>query len=218
MPYAASDTLSRAILGAPPIARAAVGAWTPQRSAVLERETARATGRVDVVCALTRSRDALHEVIAHLPQQVWTATPARGRWTACQILEHLALTEWAVLEYVRGMLAQPPTDRRGPAQDDARVLAVATDRARGALAPERLQPAAVTVRPAAWCARLDATRGAVLALAPHVDALRGRIGPHPQLGALDGVQWLLFLAGHTTRHAQQLGELAAERRVTAFAA
>ena len=39
--------------------------------------------------------------------------------------------------------------------------------------------------------------------------LRALVVPHPALGELDGVQWLLFVAYHTDRHAAQLGELGA---------
>ena len=39
------------------------------------------------------------------------------------------------------------------------------------------------------------------------DALRWHRLPHPALGPMDGVQWLVFMAAHTRRHVQQIEEV-----------
>jgi hypothetical protein len=39
------------------------------------------------------------------------------------------------------------------------------------------------------------------------DPLRNRGLPHPALGPLDGVQWVVLLAGHEVRHTQQIEEV-----------
>ena len=176
--------------------------------------------RVDVAQRLRASRERLREVVRGVAPAAWAARPDAGRWTACEILEHLALAEWAVLEFVRGTLltwprAGMPTTRT----PDAEVLRAAADRAVRLEAPERLQPLGRWSRPGVVCASIEAARDeAIVLAAASGDALRARFAPHPQLGMLDGAQWLLFLAGHTERHAAQLQALVTGRRGASIAA
>lgn len=168
--------------------------------------------RCDVAARLAASRELLREAVASLPAAAWAAPGTPGRWTAAEILEHLALTEWAVVEFVRGTLLTWP--RHDPAialPSDAEVLRAAADRTHPLEAPERLRPVGMGGRPAALFAGIEAARDAAVALADaHGEALRARTAPHPHFGQLDGAQWLLFLAGHAERHAAQLRALARE--------
>ena len=150
----------------------------------------------------------------------WAAHREDGRWTAGEILEHLALAEWSVVEFVRGtLLTWPRTAKPRTRTPDAEVLRAATDRTVRLEAPERLQPLGRWSRPGVVCASIEAARDeAIVLAAASGDALRARFAPHPQLGMLDGAQWLLFLAGHTERHAAQLQALASGRRGRPIAA
>src|SRR5687767_14672866 len=196
MLYAASHIADTALVSAtPPSTRVAAGA------------------RVDVVQRLRASRARLREAVRGVSPDAWAARPEDGRWTACEILEHLALTEWSVVEFVRGtLLTWPRADGPRARTSDAEVLRAAADRSRRLEAPERLQPLARWSRPGALCASIEAAREDALALAAASgDALRARFAPHPHFGMLDGAQWLLFLAGHAERHAAQLEALVAGR-------
>ena len=53
------------------------------------------------------------------------------------------------------------------------------------------------------------TRTAVL-LRTAPGSLRGHVVEHPALGALDGYQWVLFLAAHSVRHTKQILEVKTE--------
>ena len=49
----------------------------------------------------------------------------------------------------------------------------------------------------------------------HADTDLRRYGsPHPMLGMLDGVQWMILLAAHARRHAQQVREVRAQYAAT----
>ena len=204
MLYAASHIADTAFVGATPqpAARAVSGA------------------RVDVVQRLRASRERLRAVVRDVSPAAWAARPEDGRWTAGEILEHLALTEWSVVEFVRGtLLTWPRAACQLAHTPDAEVLRAATDRTVRMEAPERLLPSGRWSRPGVMCASIDAARDAALELAAASgEALRARFAPHPQLGLLDGAQWLLFLAGHTERHAAQLQALTAGRRGRSIAA
>lgn len=183
---------------------------------------ATASDATDLVALLDVSRRRLHEAVRRVPAHGWRARAGGTGWTACEILEHLALTEWAVLACVRGALDACAGGRAADAcapLDDAAVLHAARDRTVRREAPERLRPAGGRwARPAALCASMDAARDAALALAAaEPAALRACLVPHPELGRIDGAQWLLFLAGHMERHVAQLDELTAASRSTAAA-
>ena len=214
MPYAASTTADRAIVSASSV-RTGDPALYAARAAV-----APTSPHVDVAERLLRSRMRLQAAVRRVPLEAWAARPGEGRWNACEILEHLALAEWSVIEFVRStLLTLPPRVGLSRVADDAQVLQAASDRRTRMEVPERLRPTGRASRPAALCASVDAARDAALALALSAgDALRERAAPHPQLGLLDGAQWLLFLAGHTERHAAQLDELAARWQTTHVAA
>ena len=209
MPFAPHSAIDRAL----------VGADAPTSDSLPSmRRPLPPSGAPEVVAELRAARERLHEVVRLVPVGAWSTRPAPGRWTACEILEHLALTEWAVLECLREALAAPARAGARGIADDAEVLRAATDRGVRCESPERLLPVGRWLRPAALCASVDAARDAALALAEGQGAaLRGCAIPHPYLGLLDGVQWLLFLAGHTRRHAAQLEELVAARRRTSAA-
>ena len=204
MPFAASAIADRAVVAAP-----SVRSGEPDLFAA--RVAIAPSLQVDVPARLLRSRTRLQAAVRSVPLAAWTARAGDGRWSASEILEHLALAEWAVIEFVRGtLLTLPPRDGLARAADDTQVLRVAADRGTRLEAPERLRPIGRWSRPAALRASVDAARDAALALATGAGpALRERAAPHPQLGLLDGAQWLLFLAGHTERHTAQLDELAA---------
>jgi hypothetical protein len=203
--YAASD-----------IAESIVTTATPE----LPAPRGAAVSRIDVPLRLRASRDRLRDVVRGVSPEAWMARPEDGRWTACEILEHLALAEWSVVEFVRGtLLTAPRAAGPSPRIGDAEVLRVATDRSVRLESPERLRPIGRWSRPGVVCASIDAARDAALGLAIRsADALRARVAPHPQLGLLDGAQWLLFLAGHTERHVAQLRALVGDGRGASLAA
>lgn len=176
--------------------------------------------RVDVAQRLRASRERLREVVRGVAPAAWAARPDAGRWTACEILEHLALTEWSVVEFVRGtLLTWPRAGTAQPRTPDAEVLRAAADRTVRLEAPERLQPLGRWSRPGVVCASIEAARDEAIALATaSSEALRARFAPHPHFGMLDGAQWLLFLAGHAERHAAQLQAMVAGRRGASIAA
>jgi hypothetical protein len=214
MPYAASSTADHLLVAAAPV-RSGDPAPFATRGIV-----GAMPAHVDVAARLLRSRARLQAAVRRVPVEAWGERAADGRWTASEILEHLALAEWSVIEFVRGtLLTLPPSAALGRVVDDTQVLRAATDRGTRMEAPERLRPIGRGRRPAALYASVDVARDAALALVGGAGgALRERVAPHPHLGLLDGAQWLLFLAGHTERHAAQLDALVANWEAAPVAA
>lgn len=166
--------------------------------------------RAAVVAELARSRDAFLAAMAAVPADGWTRPPAPGRWSAGECAEHVIRVERGVRKFLRTTLAAaaPDAARRGTlAGRDAAIAAALRNRATARAAPEYTRPEGRYASPAQAAADFADAREGVLDFARTTAAdLRALIVPHPALGELDGVQWLLFVAYHADRHAAQLAE------------
>jgi hypothetical protein len=84
------------------------------------------------------------------------------------------------------------------------------DRTRRLTARAASQPRAGIEWAAAW-EHLEGARTATREAVRDADglALAKVSAPHPVLGPLNLYEWILFVAGHEARHAEQIGEVAA---------
>ena len=121
-----------------------------------------------------------------------TARPVEGKWTACEIVQHLADSEMRGALRLRQLLTE----------EDAQIQSYDQD-----FYAARLRYNERTdVRPA-----LDAVRGAraataqLLALMTDEDWLRA--GRHPEHGRYTAEDWLLIYAAHAHGHASQIDRL-----------
>jgi hypothetical protein len=103
------------------------------------------------------------------------------------------------------LLASPLPEGSPPAVKDEMILQVMMNRGKRYQAPEFTLPSGKwTTRDALEKDLLEA-RAALLTWIDGVTVdLRGYALPHPMIGQLDGVQWLLFAAAHTERHTHQI--------------
>lgn len=140
--------------------------------------------------------------------------PEPERWSLAEIVDHLAVSEAVVTHQIRQALEEPARIEWGgdgvPRIADEVVTLAITNRDRRFTAPPVVQPSGgFTTR--ADCERsfLEA-RSASLELLGTEEDLRLRFARHPVFGWLDGVQYLLFVAGHTDRHLEQMREILRE--------
>lgn len=169
---------------------------------LLERAGSRLQHEREQVLALCdREADALLET-----------PPGPGRWCVLEILQHVALTESAVIRMLSSPAPRGSTRLRGPAllrwipvAWRLELLARGLGRAR----------APVSVRPAHTCARravlrqLDETRRATLEYLHTTNAasLLAVRRNHEVLGELNGIEWVDFIASHEHRHRLQIETL-----------
>ena len=163
---------------------------------------------------LDRSRAALRSAADAVPGVRRDQPLDDGRWSVAGIVEHIALVD----ERFMGILATKIDEARAghageeedtPARLPGEIENMLADRSERRQAPEPLHPTGITCE-AAW-ARADTVRTAFRRLlAEAEDIPLGRvIHAHPRFGELSVYQWAGFLAGHETRHAQQIREIAA---------
>ncbi len=155
-----------------------------------------------VIAALEANLATLERLVAELPPE-GEVPRADGRWSACQVLEHLVLTEGGVHRLLRTALEAPPSPRR-TREKDALVAGLAT-------LPQRVTAPAAVAPAARFAATSDALAALRTVRAQSIELARTLPAPwdaqhvaHPFFGALDIGQWLLMLATHGDRHAAQI--------------
>jgi len=157
---------------------------------------------LDAVRRSTRSFLALFDGVS---DRAWRWRPAGEEWSIGQTVEHVVLSDRAILARLAALPAAPLAS--DAARCDDAFISDAMFRSAGpapALAPPKGRLATRAHGIAALCGACDG----LVAWASATDAdLRGFGLPHPIFGTFDGVQWLLFAAAHTENHAAQLRTL-----------
>jgi hypothetical protein len=181
-------------------------ALTPLVAATLTEED-----RNFAIKELENSRRLLMESLKGVTAEQWKFKPAPDRWSIAECVEHLTLTEDALMQFVaEKLLKTEPIQRLGAInrQDDLEILKSAKDRSRKAIASESLRPTNQ------WPRRnllldefrrrrertVEYARGTSDDLRAHVE----QVGPGR---VRDGFQYLLIISGHTERHVVQIEEI-----------
>ncbi len=163
---------------------------------------------------LERSHAALRTAVEAVPESLRESPPAPDRWSAAQVVEHLAITAAGVAALLSRALRKLEREGLRPATDASPVLPTMDsgrllDRERRIEAPEAVRPKGSLTLPQAWITFEESHREVA-------DTLRAGDGidvatitaPHAALGELGFHGWIAFVGLHEQRHAAQLRELA----------
>jgi hypothetical protein len=146
-----------------------------------------------------------------LSTEAWRFRPGADRWSIAETAEHVAVVESAVLRSLTTRLAGSPlpeAERAGQRARDAQIARVMFDRSTRRPAPDIVLPTGRFADPAQAVQLFSSARSSIIAwLATTELDLRGLALPHPALGLLDGMQWVLFAAAHSERHTRQILEV-----------
>jgi hypothetical protein len=166
-----------------------------------ERETA--------LALLARSRTAVLHAVDGVTEAQARWKPAPGRWSILEYIEHLAVSDDALVALVKRSLDAPAhietEEERKAREQKIRETPVP----RGVNhAPEHLRPVArFDSLAAALSAFLEARERSIEYARSTTDDLRSHFTPHPVLGQMDGYQWLSGNARHAENHAAHVVEI-----------
>ncbi|HUL74903.1 MAG TPA: DinB family protein [Vicinamibacterales bacterium] len=150
---------------------------------------ARYVGSLDAVDVLRTSFDGYRTVVPGLSAATWATPYAPGKWTARQIMVHVAQWEMILGMRVRFGLGVAGYTVQPIEQDDL------------------MREGDVVDGPTAWGA-FEGARRMNLAFAQSLsDADRRRTVTHPEFGEIDVEYMLVTLAGHGVHHYLQLASL-----------
>jgi hypothetical protein len=134
------------------------------------------------------------------------------RWSVAQCVEHIALAESLIWQYISATVKQPATPEKKSQMkySDEQIITVTTDRSMKFKAPEPLQPvgkfASTDEALKYYINRRDST---IAYIGATQDDLKNRYIVHPIMGTLNLYQGLLLIAAHSERHTLQLEEVKA---------
>lgn len=169
---------------------------SPRREMVLQEIDATGNGFLAALAGLGEAEAAVK--------------PAEGKWSVAETAEHTTVVLQSITKLVtKKLLGLPlPPRESSPRITDDQIVRLMFDRSRVRPAPEAVNPTGRYGSLAATIAVFTTTRAELEAWIRATDAdLREYGSPHPILGTLDGVQWLLFAAAHTERHTRQILEV-----------
>ena len=168
-----------------------------------ERETA--------LGLLARSRQALLDAVEGVTEQQARWKPAPDRWSILEYVEHLAVSDDALVALVERTLQSPPQEETEEQRRAREKKIRETPVPRGAnRAPEALRPSERFASLGEALAAFLAARERTVEYARATQAdLRRHFSPHPVLGPLDAYQWLSGNARHAETHAAHVREIRA---------
>jgi hypothetical protein len=156
--------------------------------------------------SMQRSTRCFLDLVGGVSDSQWRLRPTDQEWSMAETVEHVVLSNRAILTALGKLIATPLAE--GAKRCDDALLSV--DMFRGPHPqPALAEPTGRLATRFEGVTALAATRDALRSwvnLTREID-LRGHGLPHPLFGAFDGVQWILFAAVHTDSHARQLRAL-----------
>jgi hypothetical protein len=159
---------------------------------------------------LAADRETLRVAVERIPSALRGQRPSPDRWSAAEILEHLAIVERRSTAALAARVAEAPS-LDGPAvvRGTSELRQVVVDRSRAVVAPDFITPTGQVDADTAWAA-LQASRHELLQLTKVAEGrdLSAVSRAHPVLGQIDGYQWLSSIGAHEARHAAQIAEIA----------
>jgi len=159
---------------------------------------------------LESSRDRLLAAIEGMSEEQWQFRESEERWSAQQIVEHLALSEDCFFGLITEQVMKTPR-RSEPLPDavaaDREIMAMVSDRSRQFQAAEPLRPNRNFATPREAVDHFWTARARTLEFARNTPDLRLYAMSFMGGPDWDAVQWLTFVAGHTVRHTAQLQQV-----------
>ena len=164
------------------------------------------------------TRAALLDVAASVPANRFTDRPAPGRWSAAELLEHLARVESGCARVIAKRAVAARESGVGAEREESTMLGAldgrhVTDRSSKLTAPEIVAPAGGFSREGAFDAIAKSRTEFERAVADADGLALGEVKhTHVVLGEIDLYQWILFVGLHEQRHLAQLEEISSQLR------
>jgi uncharacterized damage-inducible protein DinB len=160
---------------------------------------------------LWASRKQFLDSVAGLSPEQWNFKPDDHVWSVAECAEHIAVSEDVIFGLITQKIMQAPAEPgKVSAVTDEFVLKAVLDRSQKFQAPEILRPTHRFATPQEMLDHFKQSREHTIDyIRDTQEDLRGHLGDHPVLKAMDAYQWILLLSAHTQRHTAQLNEVKA---------
>ena len=161
---------------------------------------------------LESTKAKLFEATKGLSEAQWNFKPAPDRWSAAQVMEHIAASEDFIREGLlkeKVMVSPHGQPDREAKKIDAAVLTMIPDRTHKAQALDPLQPRNRFGSPEESLKHFLESRSTTDQYLKTTAGLRDHVMDGP-VGKMDGYEFILFIAAHCERHTKQIEEVKAD--------
>jgi preprotein translocase subunit SecD len=200
--------MKRAVLGSVALLLAVFGVVAARAQEVSQADKDRA------LAYLESTKKGVVEATKGLSDAQWNFKPGPDRWSVAEVMEHLAAAE----DLLRGMTQEnvmktpaiPTRDAAELKKIDDSVITMVPDRTHKVEAPEPLRPTNRFGSPAEAEKHFLESRATTEEYLRNTPDLRAHAVDSPMGMKLDGVEWILLIAGHSERHTKQMLEVKAD--------
>jgi uncharacterized damage-inducible protein DinB len=162
--------------------------------------------REQILKLLADSRDALVRASANISDEQSRVRPAPDQWSVLDCAEHVAIAEFGMLNILATNLT-PATPSGGRGREEV-FLQSSTNRTRKFSVPDRAHPKGRFPTLAAALDQFQQSRARTLEYVEHCDKdMRAHSIAHPAVGPVTGQEFLILMATHPARHAEQIREV-----------
>jgi len=170
------------------------------------RPTMQTDEKAVILNELELGRDAFLEAVRAVPEDLAATSPAPGRWSVVECVEHIAVSEDFLLTGITQ--AKPSGAPVVNARREAAILARGADRTNPLISPEVGRPTGrVTTLADAIESFLAVRERTIRFVEACEEDLRAEPMTHPLLGTINCQEALLLIAVHPRRHASQIREI-----------
>ncbi len=161
------------------------------------------------------TRAAFLAAIKPLSEAQWKFKQAPDRWSVAETAEHITAVEEALFglvttQVMKTPLAEPAKPADAKAKDEMVVKGVSS-RDTKVKAPEAFQPTGRYPSREVLLSTFEEGRSKVIDyMRSSSEPMRAHFMDSPVIKAMDGYQWMLFLAAHSERHTKQILEVKAD--------
>lgn len=163
---------------------------------------------------LTETRDHMAKVLDGLTEEQLNFRPEEEAWSIAECAEHLAISENAFGGLIQKTVAAGPNPALKDSLkfEDDQLMGMIVDRSNRVKTSEPFEPSGkfgsheATVK-----AFIDKRNEHIAYIGSTEDDLRNRFNSDLPFGTIDGLQLIIFTAGHTERHVKQMEEVMAHK-------
>jgi hypothetical protein len=159
-----------------------------------------------ILADLDNGRNALLDALSGITEEVAARTPAPGKWSVIECVEHLAIAEDYLFSQIgASCYSDAAVINRNR---DALILSRGVDRTRTVQSPEGGRPTGrfATLREAVQHF-LSSRERTVRFVENCSEDLRSKLTSHPIIGPVNCHEALLMMAVHPHRHSKQIEEI-----------
>ncbi len=157
--------------------------------------------------SLADTQKALLDTLETVSDKQFLARPAEDKWSMAELVEHIILVDSSILKGIHKFGTTPSTEPIVSKLILEKIVDRVADRSRKIPAPKYFIPKGMFATKAEAVAGFKKHRVSIDEFIQTTELPLKLIGfPHQIFGVLNGVDWLVFMAGHCERHRLQMEE------------